>query len=446
MAIAFVSAAAASTGTTSVSPAYPSTPAVGNLILCFIASKEPASDPTHSSGFTLLAKHDGVSGGAVAANAGPTSVYIFVKESDGTESGTVTFTISGGDASVGRMALYSKATGNAWNYANYTSGEDSTSGTSVSVAGSAGIDLAAGDFILGAFSGTRGNTTASAQSFSATGATFSGASERIDSSNSSSPGCMLLVSDAVVTVGSNNTPTAAWTTAASTQGPAVILRLRETPAWTVAAFENVRNASAVTSIVVNKPSGTASGDLLILFGNCDSARSISCSGFTALTNVSDNTGFRKSYALYKVAGGSEPASYTVNVSGASALSAAILLVVGATDPASNAIEFATGTATPTGTAVSPSVTPSDNDSLILRYVSQGRGGSFSVRPSTVLFNDAAGTPNTAVSYENGDAIASGTANFTYTPTWHEWSAITLAIAPSSVSALTPRMPLMGVGF
>lgn len=227
MAITFVSAAAPSTGTTSVSPAYPSSPSSEDLILCFIASKEPASDPTHSSGFTLLAKKDGVAGGAVGANSGPTSIFIFYKESDGTESGTVTFSISGGDSSVGRMALYSKTGGYTWDYANYTSGEDTTNGTGVSVAGAGGIDLSSGDMILGTFSGTRGNTSSSARAFSGSGMTFATADERIDSSNSSSPGVMLLVSDAQVTTGNNNTPTATWTLAAGSLGPAIILRLRE---------------------------------------------------------------------------------------------------------------------------------------------------------------------------------------------------------------------------
>lgn len=227
MTIAFVSAAAAAVGITSLNIDYPATPASGDLILCFIGTKEPASDPTTPSGFALLGSKTGVAGGAVAANAGPTSVFVFYKVSDGTETGSVSTTITGSDSAVGRMLLYSKGGGNTWDVANFTTGEDSSSGTGVAVAGAGGIDLAAGDFILGAFTGTRGNTSSSARSFSATSATFATADERIDSSQSSSPGVMLVVADAAVTTGSNNAPTFSLTLAAASLGPAVIARLRE---------------------------------------------------------------------------------------------------------------------------------------------------------------------------------------------------------------------------
>jgi hypothetical protein len=227
-AIAFVSSGAAATGITSLSIAYPSTPAAGDLILCFVASKDPSTEATQPTGFLFLCKRTGVAGGAVAANAGPTTIFVFYKISDGTETGSVSTTITGADQSIGRMLLYSKSSGAAWDFSLYTSGEDSTSGTGVAVVGGAGIDLGTNDLIVAAFSGTRGNTTNSAQSFSATSATFAAASERIDSSNSSSPGVMLLVSDASVTTGSNNAPTASFTTASGTLGPAVIFRLRET--------------------------------------------------------------------------------------------------------------------------------------------------------------------------------------------------------------------------
>jgi hypothetical protein len=225
--IAFVSVAAAGSGTTSGSPTYPATPAAGNLILCAISVKEPSSDPTNAAGLTLLTKLDGAAGGAVAANAGPTSVYLFYKVSDGTESGTVTFSCPGGDAMRAVMSLYSCTAGYTWDLTKYTSFEDTTSGTGVAIVGAAGINLAAGDMILGAWSGTRGNTNSTARSFSGSGMTFATADERVDSSNGTSPGCQIVQSDAQVTVGNNNAPTASYTLASTSVGPGIILRLRE---------------------------------------------------------------------------------------------------------------------------------------------------------------------------------------------------------------------------
>lgn len=212
----------------------------------------------------------------------------------------------------------------------------------------------------------------------------------------------------------------------------------------IQSYETSRTGSAGTSIVVNKPSGVVSGDVLILFVNAGTTRTASCSGFTAIGHAAGI--INRISALYKVAGGSEPSSYTVNLSGSSSINVQLLRIDAVANPASNAIEITTNSGSGTGTCTAPSVTPSDNDSLVIRVAGAQRGGSFSTTPTTQLFNDTAlsGAPNTGCSYETCDATASGTANFTYTPTWHEWAAISIALAPSA-STFTPRLALTGVG-
>lgn len=211
----------------------------------------------------------------------------------------------------------------------------------------------------------------------------------------------------------------------------------------IQSYELNRTASSVLSLVVNKPSGVTSGDLLILLFNCSNARTPSCSGFTSLGSYTSIVG--KITVFWKVAGGSEPADYTGSVSGVSTIGLALLRITGAADPASNAIEIAGTSGSGSGTATSPSVTPSDNDSLVIRAAMGTRGGNFSTTPSTTLFNEAAGTPNTSCSYETCNATPSGTANFTYTPTWHEWTVATIAIAPSAVTGPATRSLLLGAG-
>lgn len=211
----------------------------------------------------------------------------------------------------------------------------------------------------------------------------------------------------------------------------------------IQSYELNRTASSVLSLVINKPTGVVSGDLLILIFNCSNARTPSCSGFTSLGSYASIVG--KITIFYKVAGGSEPASYTGAVSGVSPIGLALLRIDGAADPASNAIEIAGSSGSGSGTATAPSVTPSDNGSLVIRAACGTRGGSFTSTPSTTLFSEAAGTPNTSCSYESRDASPSGTANFTYTPTWHEWTTASIAIAPSGITGPATRNPLMGVG-
>lgn len=254
-AIAFVSAGTATTGNSAaMSVAYPSSPAAGNLILCCIASKEPTSPSTVPAGMALLTSVTGVSGGAVGANAGPMTVYVYFKISDGTETGSVSFTVTGQDAYVGRMFLYSCTTNYTWSLSKFTSGEDSSSGTGYAVAGAAGIDLAANDYIVGIAGLTRGNATASAETFSATSAVFGTVNERSDTAYGSSPGAWLVVADAPVTTGNNNVPTYGATLSGASVGPAIILRLREEatgtllwkwvgPAFTAAGTTNVPDES-----------------------------------------------------------------------------------------------------------------------------------------------------------------------------------------------------------
>lgn len=264
MSIAFVSTGAAATGTASLNIAYPSAPAAGNMIFCYVSAKSPSSDCTTPTGFTLLAKHDGVAGGAVGANTGPVSIYVFYKEATGSESGSLSVSCSGADSMVGRMALYSKASGTTWAPITYTSGEDSTSGTGFSVTGSAGIDLAPDDFIIGAAAGTRGNTSASSGSFTLSYVAFTSTIERIDSSNTSSPGNQLVSHDNLVASGSRNAaPTYTITFGLATVGPAIIFRLREIPSSGIYISDygdalDGSSASAATSA----PGG--SGGLLIL--------------------------------------------------------------------------------------------------------------------------------------------------------------------------------------
>ena len=88
----------------------------------------------------------------------------------------------------------------------------------------------------------------------------------------------------------------------------------------------VSNSSSVT---VNKPTGTVSGDLLLLLANGTELFPPTSTGFTqSVAQQTNNGGSVKDISvaiLYKIAGSSEPASYDVNVTGTNAAGAATLL-------------------------------------------------------------------------------------------------------------------------
>lgn len=74
------------------------------------------------------------------------------------------------------------------------------------------------------------------------------------------------------------------------------------------AAASTQNASSSTSLVINKPTGTASGDLMIAVMSIPA--NSTWTGGTDWTEVADQGSNPSLRVAYKVAGGSEPASYT----------------------------------------------------------------------------------------------------------------------------------------
>lgn len=75
--------------------------------------------------------------------------------------------------------------------------------------------------------------------------------------------------------------------------------------------------AAATSVTATKPTGTASGDLLLAFFSSNSQACTPPAGWTLLTD--ETTEVFRLQAYYKVAGGSEPASYSFSVGAAAPL-------------------------------------------------------------------------------------------------------------------------------
>jgi hypothetical protein len=123
---------------------------------------------------------------------------------------------------------------------------------------------------------------------------------------------------------------------------------------------------SATSIDIDKPASTASGDLLIFFITTDTDHTITYpDGFTQIEHSTlTSSGFS---VAWKLAGGSEPSSYTFGFSGATEIGVASLLSYSGVDQNSpidlDAIESgAPGAGSPHTTAP---VTPSQDNSMIV---------------------------------------------------------------------------------
>jgi hypothetical protein len=132
---------------------------------------------------------------------------------------------------------------------------------------------------------------------------------------------------------------------------------------TTPVFQSVTTMEGTTSI--NKPAGTVEGDLLIaMFGDFASSTFTPPAGWTALGSVY-SAGGTNAQVFYKIAGASEPSSYTWTIPGADYPFAAMLRY--------DSVDTSTPTAAIAGAAASgtsktiPGVTTANDNSRIIAF-------------------------------------------------------------------------------
>jgi hypothetical protein len=146
-----------------------------------------------------------------------------------------------------------------------------------------------------------------------------------------------------------------------------------------------------TSLTLGKPNGTQLGDLLVLVSLYGFALTATLpSGFAHVTGSPQtfSTNNRMLFA-WKIAGGSEPASYTLGNSGGSGgyEAAALIRYTGIAAAPTPVSAVATATAT---TIATPTVTTTAADSLVLRAVGTFNAASLSIASGTVRALQGAG--------------------------------------------------------
>lgn len=129
-------------------------------------------------------------------------------------------------------------------------------------------------------------------------------------------------------------------------------------------FINFTSATAnATSITLNKPTNTATGDLMVLVFQSQSSLAITLpSGWTTVVNAHSGTADLRTTILYKIAGAAEPSSYSVGISSARGIQGGIMTYRNASYSAFSGVSVLSNAST-----LNVSITPSSSNSVIIHY-------------------------------------------------------------------------------
>jgi hypothetical protein len=220
-------------------------PQAGDLMLLVVGSAQAQNAiPQASSGWTYLGTGTSTFE-AFDQNTGPRSVTFYWKEYATTDT-SVLITQPGGTGATmsGIVFAWRRAANEFWQLSQATFGQDSTSGTAVSVThNTAQIQATTNDRLFAAFVSPK-NVTHSAQAITLTGATVGAASERQETTQAPGAGYRVtLVSyEATVTAGNGTAnPVSTITGSGATYGPAGMVRIRATAGGTITAANDANN-------------------------------------------------------------------------------------------------------------------------------------------------------------------------------------------------------------
>jgi hypothetical protein len=230
-------AGTSATSTTSHTVNYPSmTGATANTALYLIAMGRSLTASTEfaitGGGWTNIGTLEGGTG-TYAADTGTRRCTIFRKDTvTGSESGTVTVTLSGGTGT-GIRASIVRVDPPAAGYTltqNVVSGADTTHGTGYSATASSNLTWAVNDLLLIAHAGSTDTATQSSVSITATGVTFGTLTNRASTAITGGFDHRHVIDTVPVTaVGSASAPVYAYTASASTNGPTLFLQIQAIP-------------------------------------------------------------------------------------------------------------------------------------------------------------------------------------------------------------------------
>ena len=174
-----------------------------------------------------------------------------------------------------------------------------------------------------------------------------------------------------------------------------------------------------------KPSGTVEGDLIVIWmsGDTSSRPSVTWpSGFTAIydQNDTDLGGGSWIYGAYKVAGASEPSTYTVSISGMFYSGGSRCSIISYYNDAGvgswNLLTRAANDVTNGTSITSPSVTGTGLYMIAFNHESNATVNTNNSPVSSILFDNSStpAAPTSSQIYAGYDAVSSGTVTVTWT--------------------------------
>ena len=213
---------------------------------------------------------------------------------------------------------------------------------------------------------------------------------------------------------------------------------------------SAQNGAGSTSLAINKPAGVVAGDVMIAAVGANGNTSITAPAGWSAAGLYDaaswsNTGWIQ--VVFKVAGSSEPASYSWGLGTTRAGAGTIVDYIGVDNAAPvQTSAVGTGTASP---AVAPTITTASANQMVLASVG-GRNttGAFTfTNPAgttdRVGVYSSTGTPRAGIDSADSIQAAAGatpTRSFTIAPTTTEWAGITIGLKPNTTGTLAFDVP------
>ena len=198
-----------------------------------------------------------------------------------------------------------------------------------------------------------------------------------------------------------------------------------TPSFIASA--STQNTSNTASLIINKPTGTVSGNLMVAFMATNRTSGAAWTPASGWTEIADQVATPNIAIAYKVAGGSEPSTYTFTFSQPSNIVAGSILTY--SGAAYDAIgSFATGTSTTTATGPSAAL----NYSKLIGFCGL-TGSGVTVTAESVMTQQVQDSDATSPSYVIADQTvgygATGNKLFTNNGGAPVSAAIMLTIKP-----------------
>lgn len=255
-------------GSTTVAPSYPASITAGQYLVLVVTSGGTGDPtPTTPSGWTFLATGASTDG-TFGVDAGPRRVTVFGREADGTETGTVTVSITSGNTCRGTISRFTRSGSGSW-VVEAQGANDSTSGTGFSATG-ASMNWNTGDVAIVAVGQRVDTVTQSAQSLTATGVTFGTRTNRANTAVTTGNDHRHVVDTFAAITSTSDVdaaPTWAFTGSAACSGGVVFVRLREYTAAVnnevyVSASANIAGGGEATTARLTAPSGKSTSDFV----------------------------------------------------------------------------------------------------------------------------------------------------------------------------------------